>query len=55
MKSASENIRLITSPEDAPRWIVENIHHTLAEIREANIREHIAILLDSSRVDEIRF
>jgi len=55
MKSASEHIRLITSPEGAPRWIVENTHDTLAEIHEANIREHLAILLDSSRVDEIRF
>jgi len=53
IKSASELIRLVTSPEGTPRWIVENNHESVEEIRDANIRQHIAILLDSSRVDEI--
>jgi hypothetical protein len=53
IKSASELIRLVTSPEGTPRWIVENNREPVDEIREANIRQHIAILLDSSRVDEI--
>lgn len=52
IKSASEVIRLVTSPEGSPRWIVENNREPVVEIREANIRQHIAILLDSSRVDE---
>jgi hypothetical protein len=52
IKSASEEIRLVTSPAGAPRWLVENKLKPEAEIREANIRHHIAILLDSSRVDE---
>jgi hypothetical protein len=55
IKSASKQIRLVISPEGSPRWIVENNVEPATEIREANIREHIAILLDSSRVDEIRF
>ncbi len=54
IKSASEVIRLVTSPEGSPRWIVENNREPVVEIREANIRQHIAILLDSSRVDERR-
>ncbi|MGI8835737.1 MAG: hypothetical protein ACR2H4_03755 [Pyrinomonadaceae bacterium] len=54
IKSASEVIRLVTSPEGSPRWIVENNREPVVEIREANIRHHIAILLDSSRVDERR-
>jgi hypothetical protein len=53
IKSASELIRLVTSTEGTPRWIVENNRQPATEIREANIRQHIAILLDSSRVDEI--
>jgi hypothetical protein len=53
IKSASELIRLVTSPEGTPRWIVENNRQPVAEIREANIRHHIAILLDNSRVEDI--
>lgn len=52
IQSASEVIRLVTSPEGSPRWIIENNREPVIEIREANIREHIAILLDSSRVNE---
>jgi hypothetical protein len=51
IKSASDEIRLVTSPEGSPRWLVEN-KNADSEIREANIRQHIGILLDSSRVDE---
>lgn len=54
IKSASDQIRLVTSPEGSPRWIVENKNDE-AEIREANIRSHLTILLDSSRIDENRF
>jgi hypothetical protein len=53
IKSASELIRLVTSPEGTPRWIVQDNREPAEEIREANIRHHITILLDSSRVDEI--
>jgi hypothetical protein len=52
IKSASEVIRLVTSPEGSPRWIVENNREPVVEIREPNIRQHLAILLDSSRVDQ---
>ena len=52
IKSASERIRLVISPEGSPRWIVENHRERVEEIRETNIRQHIAILLDGSRVDE---
>jgi hypothetical protein len=51
IKAASDEIRLVTSPEGSPRWLVEN-KTADSEIREANIRQHIAVLLDSSRVDE---
>ena len=52
IKSASDELRLVTSPEGAPRWIVEN-KSADSEVREAEIRQHIAVLLDSSRVDEV--
>lgn len=50
IKSASQSIRLITSAEGTPRWVIEN---ALAsdEIREVNIRKHLAILLDDSYVE----
>lgn len=53
IKSASEQIRLVTSPEGSPRWIAENNREPPVEIREANIRQHLAILLDDSRLDQI--
>src|SRR5712664_783486 len=34
IKSASELIRLVTSPEGTPRWIVENDHESVEEIRD---------------------
>ncbi len=55
IKSASDQIRLVISPEGSPRWIVENKPEPVDEIREANIRHHISILLDSSRVDQNHF
>jgi len=55
IKSASEVIRLVTSSAGSPRWIVENNREPVVEIREANIRQHIAILLDSSHIDQHRF
>lgn len=51
IKSASELLRLVISPEGSPRWTVENNREPAAEIRAPNIKQHIAILLDSSRVD----
>jgi hypothetical protein len=53
IKSASDQIRLVTSAEGSPRWMVENKSDD-AEIREANIRAHLAVLLDNSRVEELR-
>ena len=55
IKSASEVIRLVTSADGAPRWIIENNRQPVVEIRETNIRQHIAILLDNSRVDDRPF
>jgi len=55
IKSASEQIRLVTSPDGSPRWLVEDKREPDAEIHEANIRHHIEVLLDSSRVDEPHF
>jgi hypothetical protein len=52
IRSASDQIRLVKSPEGSPRWLVEN-KGADAEVREANIRHHIAVLLDSSRVNEM--
>ena len=48
IKSASEQIRLVISPEGSPRWLVENNREPATEIREASIRQHVAVLLDSS-------
>jgi hypothetical protein len=48
IKSASDQIRLVISPEGSPRWLVENNREPATEIREANIRQHVAVLLDSS-------
>ena len=52
IKSASEQIRLVLAAKGTPRWIVDNQREPASEIREANIRQHIAILIDNSRVDD---
>ncbi|MEP6742658.1 MAG: hypothetical protein ABJB61_09180 [bacterium] len=51
IKSASEQIRLVRSPEGLPRWLVEDSRDPPVEIREADIRQHVANLLDDSRVE----
>jgi hypothetical protein len=53
IKSASDQIRLVTSPEGSPRWLVENKREPPEVVREANIRHHIAVLLNRLPVAEI--
>jgi hypothetical protein len=46
IKSASEQLRLIVDPSGVPRWSVQGDRTEPHEIHEANIRDHIAILLN---------
>jgi hypothetical protein len=49
IKSAAEHLRLVVDPNGVPRWNVESHRREPYEIREADIRNHITILLDHSR------
>jgi hypothetical protein len=51
IRSASEQLRLVIGPGGPPRWILQKGPEPHPEIHEANIRDHIAILLDDSRTD----
>lgn len=49
IKSASEQLRLVLDSRGVPRWNVQGHRAEPHEIHEANIRAHIAILLNDSR------
>jgi hypothetical protein len=49
IKSANQPLRLIVDPSGVPRWQVQGHSTESHEIHEANIRDHIAILLDDSQ------
>jgi hypothetical protein len=49
IKSATEQLRLTIDPSGVPRWNVESHRSEPYEIHEANIRNHITILLDDSQ------
>jgi hypothetical protein len=52
IKSANEELRLVLNSSGAPSWLVEGKHGTAAEtheLHEADVRNHIAILLAGSR------
>ena len=49
MKSSSEELRLILDPAGTPRWITQESDDLFRELHEADIRRHLAILLDHSR------
>ena len=51
MKSASEQLRLVVDPSGVPRWNVQGHRAEPHEIHEANIRDHIALLLNDSRTN----
>jgi hypothetical protein len=46
LKSANEELRLVVDPNGVPRWNVQSHKAEPHEIHEANIRNHIAILLN---------
>lgn len=46
LKSANEQLRLVVDRSGVPRWKVESHTKEPHEIHEANIRDHIAILLN---------
>ena len=50
IKSASEELLLKLSPSGVPRWIVQGKRGPRSQIHEANVRNHIAILLDDTRM-----
>ncbi len=50
IKSVSEKLRLLLDPGGAPRWVVQDKPKERPEIHEADLRNHIAILLDDSRI-----
>lgn len=49
IKSATEQLRLTVDPSGVPRWNVQSHRSEPYEIHEANIRNHMTILLDDSR------
>ena len=50
IKAASQKLRLLLNPDGSPHWVVENKVDGLAEIHEADLQNHITILLDDSRI-----
>jgi len=50
MKRANEELRLLLEPGGSPLWIVENQNQGHSEVRESDLRNHIAILLADSRI-----
>jgi hypothetical protein len=55
IKSATEQLRLTVDQSSVPRWSVEPHHSKPYEIHEANIRNHMTILLDDSRNKPLHF
>lgn len=52
IKPANEELRLVLSSHGTPSWVVQGKHGSPIEpqeLHEANVRNHIAILLDDSR------
>jgi hypothetical protein len=52
MKPANEDLRLVLSSNGTPSWVVLGKHGSLTggrELHEANVRNHIAILMGNSR------
>ena len=55
IKSANEELRLVVPGSgEAPRWIVQGKRGTHPEFHEANVRDHLAILLNDPRVQSKR-
>ena len=50
IKAASKQLRLLLDPDGSPHWLVENKVDGLSEIHEADLQNHITILLDDSRI-----
>lgn len=50
IKSASEGLRLLLDPGGAPRWVVQDKSRDHPQILEGDLRNHITILLDDSRI-----
>lgn len=51
IKSASEQLRLVMSAGASPQWLRQKTRDPHPEIHEADIRNHVAILLDDSRTN----
>ena len=50
MKRANEDLRLLLDPDGTPLWVIEHKNQGHLEVRESNLRSHIAILLTDSRL-----
>jgi hypothetical protein len=50
IKAASEKLRLMLDPNRSPHWVVENQVGGHSEIHEADLQNHITVLLDDSRI-----
>jgi len=50
LKSANQELRLLTNSDGTPSWVVENKIDGHSEIHEGDLRKHIALFLDDSRV-----
>jgi hypothetical protein len=50
IKSVGEKLRLLLDPSGSPRWVLQDKLRERQEIHEADLRNHIAILLDDPRI-----
>jgi hypothetical protein len=50
LNSANQRLRLLLNPSGSPCWVVENKFDGHTEIHEADLRHHITIFLDDSRI-----
>ena len=50
IKSAGEKLRLVIDPGGTPRWVMQDKPQGRPEIHESDLRKHIEILLDDSRI-----
>lgn len=50
IKAANQELRLVVDPDRSPHWVIENKVEGHSEIHEADLQNHITILLDDSRI-----
>jgi hypothetical protein len=53
IKAANQTLRLLLNPDGSPCWVVEGKFEGHSEIHEADLRKHITVLLDDSRLHPV--